>query len=282
MNRRDFVVGAVTGAAATGLAGLAGAFPARRLASAQAAAPVPAKPAVPEPLPAPSSDRKIPACDPDEPSRLSFAQEGEDLILFNLLHHVLRLSAPSYLDIGAGDPVLSNNTYLLYNTGSHGVLVEPNPTLVEKIRQVRPNDVVVQAGVGVSEVTEADYYVFRDHSPLNTFSPEVVAERRRTSKVDPVEKVLKMPLISVNRLIKEHFTGAPDLLSIDVEGLDFDVLRSLDFRKYRPAVICAETKGPEFSHDNTPIARLLKPRGYIACAGSLYNTIFVDGKRFKT
>ena len=88
-----------------------------------------------------------------------------------------------------------------------------------------------------------------------------------------------MPLVPLNRLIAEHFDGAPDLLSIDVEGLDEAVLRSLNFRKYRPAVICAETKGPDTSHDSTPIARWLKPRGYVACAGSLFNTIFVDKKR---
>jgi hypothetical protein len=33
------------------------------------------------------------------------------------------------------------------------------------------------------------------------------------------------------------------------------------------------------SHDNTPIARLLRTKGYVACAGSLYNTIFADRAR---
>ncbi len=280
MNRRDFVIGVVTGAAASGLAGLAGAYPGRRTASA---APLPASPKPPAAVSdipqAPSEGRPLPARDEGRPFRQSFAQQGEDLILFNLLRDVLHLAKPSYLDIGAGDPVLGNNTYLLYNTIGHGVLVEPNPTLVEKIRTVRPNDVVVPAGVGLEGQTEADYYVIRDRWPLNTFSPEAVAEYRRSSKVDPVEKVVKMPLIPVNRLIAEHFDGAPDLLSIDVEGLDEAVLRSLNLRKYRPAVICAETKGPNTSHDSSPIARWLRPRGYVACAGSLYNTIFVDAKR---
>jgi hypothetical protein len=33
------------------------------------------------------------------------------------------------------------------------------------------------------------------------------------------------------------------------------------------------------SHDSTPIARFLRGKGYLACAGSLYNTIFVDRVR---
>jgi FkbM family methyltransferase len=284
MQKRDFVVGIVTGAVVAGLAGAAEVYSIRHASvaqapvHAQAPAPVPAV----DPL-APPPDTKHPPRDPNEPSRISFAQQGEDLIVFNLLHHDFKIDSPSYLDIGAGDPILSNNTYLLYTTGGHGVLVEPNPTLVEKIRKTRPNDAVMAVGVGVSDAKEADYYVIRDRWPLNTFSTDAVAEYRRRSNVDPVEKVLKMPLVSVNHIIEQHFpSGAPDYLSIDVEGLDFDILRTLDFTKHRPAVICAETKGPFVAHEDTEIAKFLKRRGYIIAAGSLYNTIFADSKRFPT
>ncbi len=181
--------------------------------------------------------------------RRSFAQQGEDLILYNLLCHDLQIQAPSYLDIGAGDPVLSNNTYALYLTGSRGVLVEPNPALVRKLKAVRPGDVVVACGVGLDAATVADYFVIRGRWPLNTFSRETVAEYRRQSAADPVERVLKMPLIPINRLLDDHFKGAPDLLSIDIEGLDLAVLRTMDFRAHRPAAICAETKKPGMSHD---------------------------------
>jgi hypothetical protein len=162
------------------------------------------------------------------------------------------------------------------------VLVEPNPTLVEKLKATRPGDVVLACGVGLAETTDADYFVIRGRWPLNTFSREVVAEYRRQSASDPVEKVLKMPLIPINRLIADCFGGAPDLLSIDIEGLDLAVLRTLDYREHRPAAICAETKKPNMSHDGTPIARLLRGKGYVACAGSLYNTIFVDRSRLSS
>jgi hypothetical protein len=106
-----------------------------------------------------------------------------------------------------------------------------------------------------------------------------VEEYRKQSATDPVEKVLKLPLIPINRLMADHFRGAPDLLSIDIEGLDLAVLRTLDFRAHRPAAICAETKKPATPHDSTPVARLLRTKGYVPCAGSLYNTIFVDQSR---
>jgi len=278
MNRRDFLAGTVTGVASAGLIGLS----ARAMLSRPSAASPQSKPGVPTAAAPEPPPKAAPPVTYQYKGRVSFAQQGEDLILFNLLRHEFGIQNPSYLDVGAGDPVLSNNTYALYGTGSRGVLVEPNPTLVAALIAVRPGDVVVPAGVGVGKSREADYYVIRDRWPLNTFSAEVVAELRKQSKEDPVEKVLKMPLVPVNELMATHFKTAPDLLSIDIEGLDLDVLRSMDFRAHRPAAICAETKKPRTSHDDTAIARFLRSRGYVACAGSLYNTIFGDSKRFRT
>jgi FkbM family methyltransferase len=282
MNRRDFLTGAASGAASAALVGLAGRDVLNRTAPPAPVAAPAARTAPSGPPPAAPGAEPPKAAPPVAnlyKGRVSFAQQGEDLILYNLLHHVLKLKDPSYLDLGAGDPVLSNNTYALYGTGSRGVLVEPNPTLVEKLKSVRPGDVVVAAGVGVRDMSEADYYVIRDRWPLNTFSREDVAVLRKQFKEDPVEKILKMPLIQINRLIAEHFTTAPDLLSIDIEGMDLDVLKSMNFKAHRPAAICAETKKPWERQDSTPIARFLRTRNYVPCAGSLYNTIFADGVR---
>jgi FkbM family methyltransferase len=265
VKRRDFLIGAASGAAAAVVLGTAG----KAVMGSAAGAPGALPPVAPH-RPGPATPYQ---------GRRSFAQQGEDLILYNLLRHDLKIETPSYLDIGAGDPVLSNNTYALYLTGSRGVLVEPNPVLVRKIRTVRPGDVVVGCGVGLAGTREADYFVIRGRWPLNTFSREAVAEYRKQSPEDPVERVLRMPLVPINRLIADCFGDAPDLLSIDIEGMDLAVLKTVDFRAHRPAAICAETKKPRMSHDSTPIARLLRAKGYVACAGSLYNTIFVDRSR---
>jgi len=208
--------------------------------------------------------------------RISFSQMGEDLILSALLRDRLKIDAPSYLDIGAADPVAVNNSYLFYWKGSHGVLVEPNPTYVERLRAVRPRDVVVAAGVGVTEDAAADYFVIKDQPMLNTFSPELGEKHRKEGRL---ERVVKMPLVPINALIAQHFTAAPDLLSIDVEGLDLAILQTLDFEKHRPPVVCAETKGPGYSHEATPVATFLATKGYLVTAGTLYNTIFVDRAR---
>jgi hypothetical protein len=122
--------------------------------------------------------------------------------------------------------------------------------------------------------------MMRGSPTLNTFSPEQVEMYRRGSQRDPVEKVVKMPLVSVNHLMAECFGQAPDLLSIDVEGLDLAILRTLDFGTFRPGAIIAETIRMGGGGDNTDISALLMSKGYVVRGGSLYNTIFADPGRY--
>jgi FkbM family methyltransferase len=205
---------------------------------------------------------------------VSYSQMGEDLVLYHLLHDAMHVEHPSYVDIGAADPIEANNTYLLYSKGGHGVLVEPNPAYQQRLHLYRPHDIIVQAGVGVGDETQADYYVIRDAPMRNTFSKDDVEDLRKRRGREIVERVLKVPLISVNRLIAEYFGGAPDLLSIDVEGLDYAILQTLDFERYRPAVIIAETR------PSGPIPTLLASKGYEMRGASMDNVIFADPKRY--
>ncbi|HSN15131.1 MAG TPA: FkbM family methyltransferase [Anaeromyxobacteraceae bacterium] len=229
-----------------------------------------------EPAAAPTAAPAAP-----QEGRLSFSQQGEDIVLYHVLHDVLRVSAPTYVDIGAADPVRGNNTYLLYCTGGHGLLVDPNPTWVERLRQRRPDDVVVPVGVGTGKEAEADYYVIRGRPSLNTFSPEVVASLRVELGGDPVERVLRMPLVPVNDLIATHLGKAPDLISIDVEGMDLDILRTLDFARWRPGAIIAETIQPGSPGVNRKLVDFVVSKGYVVRGGSAVNTVFVDAGRYR-
>jgi FkbM family methyltransferase len=213
--------------------------------------------------------------------RVSYAQQGEDLTVTDLLHKTFKIDKPVYLDIGAADPVAASTTYLLYQTGGHGVLVEPNPYFVKRLKSRRPNDVVVAAGVGVTDQAEADYYVLKQHPMLNTFSKEQVEFRQQGYAESVVEKVLKIPLIGINQMIEQYLGGrAPDFLSIDIEGLDLAVLKTLDFAKYKPAAICAEAFLQTKPGTTSEIVEFLCSKGYIVRGATLNNTIFADPTRY--
>ena len=52
----------------------------------------------------------------------SYSLEGQDRIILSILRKVKK---GFYIDIGSNDPVVNNDTYLLYKKGWSGVLVEP-------------------------------------------------------------------------------------------------------------------------------------------------------------
>lgn len=213
-----------------------------------------------------------------QPGNISYAQQGEDLVLWQIAYHALGVKAPTYLDIGAYDPVIASNTYVFYLQGLRGVLVEPNPAQWDALASVRPRDVLLRAGIGAGAQREADYYVLSGSSQgLNTFSKEDAenAVKRSNGRV-AIEKVLKMPLLDVNAVMQEHFGGAPTVLSVDAEGFDLRILRSIDFKRFRPPVVCAETLVFGTRRMDPAIGRFMASQDYEPRGGSFVNTVFVD------
>ncbi len=122
-----------------------------------------------------------------------------------------------------------------------------------------------------------DFYVMTTKT-LNTFSKEE-AERYQSYGIQKIEKVLKIPLFPVNDIINDYFSGCPNLVSLDVEGLDLDILKTFDFKKYRPEVFCVETLTYTENKSEvkiTEINDLLSSNGYIVYADTYINTIFVE------
>ena len=92
----------------------------------------------------------------------------------------------------------------------------------------------------MTAAADADYYEINGNPLLNTFSSEEVALLQKGKSESVVARVSKMPLININRVIADNLGKAPDLLSTDIEGLDFAIIRTLDLARFRPGVICCE------------------------------------------
>ena len=218
--------------------------------------------------------------DPEGGER-SYAQGGEDIAADFFFQYVGLSSKVTYLDVGAYDPVKINNTYFFYRKGNRGVLVEPNVTMCEKLREVRPRDTTLAAGIGISAVKEADYYLMTDPS-WNTFSKEEAEHQEKaTGKKISIKKVIKMPLLDINDVMQEHFGKAPTFLSIDAEGLHLAILKSIDYDKFRPPLICAETLISGTRETIPEIPQFMTSKGYVARGGSFVNTLFVDSRIVK-
>jgi FkbM family methyltransferase len=196
----------------------------------------------------------------------SFAQTGED-VLVKFLFDQMEIARPSYLDIGAYHPYHFSNTALLHLTGSRGINVEPNPDAATLFAGERPEDLNLNVGCAASS---GRLTFFRLTAPtLNTFSKETA----------------EVAVTTVPELLDSHGVTCPQFLSIDVEGAELDILRTLPEWPGRPLAICAETisyaqraagavKEPE-------VAALLTNMGYMVFADTFHNTVFVDEAAFR-
>ena len=132
-------------------------------------------------------------------------------------------------------------------------------------------------GVGISSIKEASFYIMSS-STLSTFSKED-ADRMASYGKERIEAVITVPLISFDEVIKKYLLKCPNLVSLDVEGLDLAILKTIDFSIYRPEVFCVETL--TYTEDNfeekiMSTIEFMLSKGYLIYADTYVNTIFVD------
>ena len=158
----------------------------------------------------------------------SFAQYQDDIIVRGFFDRI-GVKHPSYLDIGANHPIELSNTYHFYRSGSRGVLVEPNESLLNELNKIRPDDTLLSVGVAGKNIKDKAIFNFSsEHHVLNTF----VTENMEFHGVKPTN-TKEIDLVDINEILEKYFEGNCDFISIDVEGMEFDILSTLDFNRFR-------------------------------------------------
>lgn len=208
--------------------------------------------------------------------QMSYSQCGEDMII-DFLFAWLGVEKIAYLDVGAHHPTWLSNTYYFYARGERGILIEPDEDLCAGLRQKRPRDTVLNLAVATSGEDEVDMYVMTSRT-LNTLD-RAQAEELVAGGRERIEAVRKVRLAGINEILSEQFGAAkPNLVSLDIEGLDLEILRAWDYSRFRPEVFCVETL--TYTEDNSErklneIIELMISKGYRAYADTYVNTIFV-------
>ena len=148
-----------------------------------------------------------------------------------------------YVDVGANDPDDSSVTKYFYLAGWRGINIEPIPELVEKLNKSRPED--TNKGVAIPDRPgELPFYKGSGKaSGLSTLSPKIAASHRANGF--EFTKIM-IPVTTLNAVLDEHAKDKSEItfLNVDVEGFEKQVLSSIDFKRYHPRVIMAESTAP--------------------------------------
>ncbi|MEQ3657278.1 MAG: FkbM family methyltransferase [Dokdonia sp.] len=177
-------------------------------------------------------------------SSLSYAQEGEDLLLQRIFEG---RSNGFYIDVGAHHPFRFSNTFLLYQQGWRGINIDAMPGSMKLFNEHRPEDINLEIGVSATG-KELLYYMFNEPA-LNSFSKEEAYSKVKKG-VYEIESTKTIPTKRLEDIIKEHLHDERkiDLLSIDAEGYDLEVLHSLNLEKSQPSIIVIEETGNKSIH----------------------------------
>jgi FkbM family methyltransferase len=162
----------------------------------------------------------------------------------------------TYLDIGAGNPVVGSNTYHFYRKGWRGIGVDASDYLSSAWRLVRPKDKFIQAAVSAA-VTEIKFFEFEND--LKSTVMDSVRNHYLAQGKNVVEKIVKT--VSLQELLPTTLSSEEKFfLSIDVEGAELDVLTSADLKIKRPRIIAIESWMPPWLEENQISAHLRDKR----------------------
>lgn len=205
--------------------------------------------------------------------RLAYSQEGEDLLLHRLFD-----GQPTgiYVDVGAHHPFRFSNTCLLHKQGWRGINIDALPGSMVSFERFRPRDVNLELGVA-AEPADLEFFIFLEPA-LNTFDPNLADERQalgwqlkatKTVKCLPLNQILERELPRLN-------ADNIDLLSVDVEGLDLDVLRSNDWTRFSPRVLLIEVLDQDVAGViNSEIGEYCVALGYSPFAKMHHSVVFL-------
>lgn len=208
----------------------------------------------------------------DPHATISYAQEGEDIILLRLFGNERH---GFYVDVGAHHPYRFSNTSALYQRGWRGINIDADPAAIDAFRRARPRDINLALGVLESQ-GQSTLHVFSDPA-LNTFDEALAHEREGLPGYRLVAKRV-VPTERLDTILAAHLPAgsAVDVLNVDAEGRDLEVLRSNDWRRFRPRCVLVEARiGGLDELNSDPTNVFLVQQGYRLHAKTVNTLIYV-------
>ena len=159
----------------------------------------------------------------------SYSQFGEDVLVWE--YFGARTNG-FFLEAGANHPTKCSQTWLFELHGWKGILVEPIAKNCELLRRHRPGSRVFQCALGAPEQRgRVKFNVAADNDGLSGL---VVNDGVTVERVEEVE------LRTLDEVLAEAGNPKLDLVSLDVEGLELQVLRGFDLARHHPAILLVE------------------------------------------
>ena len=182
-----------------------------------------------------------------------YSHDGEEIYLKN---RFIGIEKGIYVDVGANHPFRFSNTYWAYSKGWRGINIEPNIRNFELLKQHRKEDINLNCGIS-DEETQLEYYIFQE-SALNTFCAEEIENK------DDIVETCMVPVKRLDSIFREHAIKNIEYMDIDVEGMEMQVLNSINWDEVCISCILVEQRGMTLVDVTaSEVCTFLKDKGYL-------------------
>jgi hypothetical protein len=193
-------------------------------------------------------------------------QKGQNKEDDKLLTIFNGLCGGTYLEMGALDGIRYSNTHVFNKElGWKGLLIEAGPTSFHQLMQNRPNELALVHAVVCKDGKQTMHYVEQwNHAVNGIWEFASPSFRERWWKGLTIEQTTPIQCMPLRSLIEENFVGSPayfDIFSLDVEGGEFEVLKSLDFSKAAFGIVLVEADHRNL-RKNMAVRAILERNGY--------------------
>ncbi|MCE1164877.1 MAG: FkbM family methyltransferase [Bacteroidetes bacterium] len=206
-----------------------------------------------------------------------YSQEGEDIILKRIFD---KKKTGFYVDIGAYHPKKYSNTYYFYKLGWKGINIDAMPGSMKAFNKSRPRDINLETPIA-SVKAKLEYFAFNEPA-LNSFNKELSESRDGKDGYKIIFRK-EIETYTLSEMLSKHVPAEVkqiDFMSIDVETLDLDVLKSNDWNKYKPGLILIEDLLFDINNPaKSEIGSFLGQYGYTFYAKTV-NTYFFKHKDY--
>ncbi len=171
-----------------------------------------------------------------------------------------------FCDVGAHDGVSINNTLFFENTHDWtGINVEPMENIYEKLIRNRPKCINIKCAVsnnnGVAQFIQNDGYTEMLSGLKNEYDPRHL--NRLTNELEHYggsTREIQVETKKLETIFDEYNVNHINYLSVDVEGAEFEVIKSINFDKVFIDVIGFENNYTDVSSE---IIKYLKSKNYV-------------------
>ena len=186
-----------------------------------------------------------------------------------------------FIDIGAYDGIKLSNTYFFEKELQWtGVCIEPIPSVFEKLAQNR-TCVCIQGCIGSKKGTR-DFLHIKGYSEMlsgliHNYSKEHkkrIGDELTTSR--NTKELLRVKCYLLNEILTERNIEHIDFLSVDTEGGEYDIIKSIDFDRVSIDVIAVED-----NYDDKRFSKLLSQHGFKCVKTLESDLIFAHDRAIK-